>query len=202
VEVNRVRKASVRRETKETRVVVSLDLDGVGNSKIDTGVKFLDHMLDSFAAHGLFDITIKAKGDIEVDDHHTAEDAGIVLGEAFKKALGNKEGVKRFGDSIVPMDDSLAIVAVDISGRPYTRIDLPFSEFKEKKVGDLSKENIKHFLNTFANSLGMNLYARVEGENDHHKVEALFKALAKAMDEATRIDARRKKVPSAKGVLE
>ena len=193
------RKAVVSRKTKETTIKVELNLDGSGKSKIKTPLHFLDHMLENFTKHSGFDLSVNAKGDIHVDDHHTVEDTGICLGEAFLSALGDKRGINRMAFSIVPMDDSKAEVSVDLSGRPSAIIDLPFSEFNEKRVGDVSKENIEHFLESFAVNGKFNLNVKVEGRNDHHKVEAAFKALAKALKEATRITGR--DLPSTKGKL-
>ena len=199
VQIGRMRSAKVVRETGETKVEAELNLDGRGESEINTPLKFLNHMLGNLAKHSGFDLKIKASGDVEVDDHHLVEDAGICLGEALLKALGDKKGINRMAHSIVPMDDSKAEVSVDLSGRPYAVIDLPFSEFTEKRVGDVSKENIEHFLESFALNGRFNLNVKAEGRNDHHKVEATFKALAKALREATRVTS--KTIPSAKGVI-
>ncbi|MBM3308710.1 MAG: imidazoleglycerol-phosphate dehydratase HisB [Candidatus Altiarchaeales archaeon] len=193
------RKSSVKRKTRETSIEISLNLDGAGKGKIKTPLKFLNHMLDSFSRHSSFDLNVKASGDIEVDDHHLVEDMGICLGEALLKALGDKKGIARMAYAIVPMDDSKAVVSVDLSGRPSVKIKLPFSEFQEKKVGDVSKENIEHFLESFAINGRFNLNIDVEGRNDHHKVEACFKALAKAMKDAVKITG--KQIPSTKGNL-
>jgi len=193
------RKAKVSRKTKETDIQVEINLDGNGNSKVKTPLHFLSHMLESFSKHSGFDLKVKASGDVHVDDHHTVEDTGICLGEAFLTALGDKKGITRMAYSIVPMDDSKAEVSVDLSGRPSAQIILPFSEFHEKRVGDVSKENIEHFLESFAASGKFNLNVKVEGKNDHHKVEAAFKALAKAMKEATRVTG--KNLPSTKGKI-
>jgi imidazoleglycerol-phosphate dehydratase len=193
------RKASITRETKETKVSISLNLDGQGKSAIKTPLKFLNHMLDSFTKHSGFDLKIRASGDVDVDDHHTVEDVGICLGEALLKALGDKKGINRMAYSIVPMDDSKAEVSVDLSGRPAASIQLPFSEFHERRVGDVSKENIEHFLESLALNGRFNLNVKVEGRNDHHKVEATFKALARALKEAVKVTG--KNIPSTKGVL-
>ncbi|MBR0471661.1 MAG: imidazoleglycerol-phosphate dehydratase HisB [Methanosphaera sp.] len=174
----------LNRTTKETDIEIELNIDGKGNSNIDTGLKFLDHMLDSFSRHGFFDLNIKANGDIEVDDHHTVEDTALLLGECFKEALGDKKGIERMGFSIVPMDESLAQVAVDISGRSYTVFD---AEFKFQKIGDISSENVKHFIESFANTGLMNINIKAEGENDHHICEAIFKSLARSLNSATKI---------------
>jgi imidazoleglycerol-phosphate dehydratase len=194
-----MRSAQVERKTKETQVKVELCLDGAGESKVEVPLKFLAHMLAAFSKHSGFDLKVKAAGDVDVDDHHLVEDTGIVLGEAFLQALGDKKGINRMAHSIVPMDDARAEVSVDLSGRPYAVVDLPFSEFEEKRVGDVSKENIEHFLESFALNAKFNLNMKVEGRNDHHKVEAAFKALAKALKEATRVTGE--DVPSTKGVV-
>lgn len=174
----------LNRKTKETDIEITLNIDGNGNSSIDTGLKFLDHMLESFSRHGFFDLKIKAMGDIDVDDHHTVEDTGLLLGECFKKALGDKKGINRMGYSIVPMDESLATVAVDISGRSYTVFD---AQFEYQSIGDINSQNVKHFLETFASTGLMNINIKAEGENDHHICEAIFKSLARALNDATRI---------------
>lgn len=179
---NRVAKLS--RKTNETDIKIELNIDGNGESKIDTGLKFLDHMLESFSKHGFFDLKVKAIGDIDVDDHHTVEDTALLLGECFKEALKDKKGINRMGFSIVPMDESLAQVAVDISGRNYTVFD---AEFKYQKIGDISSENVKHFMESFANTSLMNINIKAEGDNDHHICEAIFKALARSLNSATQI---------------
>ncbi len=178
------RKVKLSRKTNETDIKIELNIDGNGNSEINTGLKFLDHMLESFAKHGFFDLKVKAIGDIEVDDHHTVEDTALLLGECFKEALKDKKGIERMGYSIVPMDESLAQVAVDISGRNYTVFD---AEFKFQKIGDISSENVKHFIESFANTSLMNINIKAEGENDHHICEAIFKALARSLNSATKI---------------
>lgn len=190
------RKKSLKRKTTETDIKISFNLDGEGISQINTGIEFFDHMLDSFARHGFFDLNVEAQGDVDVDDHHTVEDVGILLGEAFNEALGDKKGIRRMAHALVPMDESLAMVAIDISGRSYTVLDLPF---KKVKVGELSTENVGHFLESLARTGKMNLHARCEGENDHHQIEALFKALSKALHEASRVT--HQAIPSTKGVL-
>ncbi len=194
-----MRTATIERKTRETEVSLKLNLDGSGDSNIDTPLKFLNHMLENFARHSSFDLDIYARGDVEVDDHHLVEDVGIAMGEAFDKALGDKMGIARMSNRIVPMDDSRADVSVDLSGRPYAVIELPFSEFHEKRVGDVSKENVVHFLESFALNGRFNLNVKVEGKNDHHKVESCFKALAKSLQDATRITG--KGIPSTKGVI-
>jgi len=191
-----MRVGEVSRKTAETDVYVKIDLDGSGAADINTKVEFLDHMLDSLATHSLIDITAKAKGDLT---HHILEDVAICLGEALLKALGDTKGIARFGYAIVPMDCSLAFAAVDLAKRPYVKIDL---KLKGKKVEDMPCENICHFLETFAMALRANTHIWVQyGSNDHHKVEAAFKALALALRQATSIDPRRSGVPSSKGVI-
>lgn len=190
------RSKKMKRKTSETDIEISLNIDGEGKSNIDTGIDFFNHMLDSFARHGFFDLQIKANGDLSVDDHHTVEDVGILLGEAFAAAIGDKKGIKRMSHAIIPMDDALATVAVDISGRSYSVLNF---EFKKAKVGDLSTENVEHFFESFANSARININAKVEGENDHHKIESLFKAFSKALKDASKIE--HDIIPSTKGVL-
>lgn len=190
------RSKKMSRKTSETDIEISLDIDGNGRSDVSTGIDFFNHMLDSFARHGFFDLQIKAKGDVSVDDHHTVEDVGILLGETFASAIGDKKGIRRMAHAIIPMDDALATVAVDISGRSYSVLNL---SFKKVKVGDLSTENVEHFFESFANSARININARVEGENDHHKIEALFKAFARALNDASKIE--HDIIPSTKGVL-
>ncbi len=184
------RKALIKRKTGETDVTVELNLDGTGKYAIDSQLKFLNHMMESFSKHSGFDIKVRALGDTQVDDHHLVEDLGICLGEAVDKALGDKKGIARMGHAIVPMDDARAEAAVDLSGRPYAVIELPFSEFRERRVGDVSKENIEHFLESAALNGRFNLNLKAEGRNDHHKVEAAFKAFAKAMKEAVKVTGR------------
>lgn len=194
------RVANVCRTTGETRIKVKLDIDGTGKRRIKTGVPFLDHMLDLFAKHGFFDLDLNAKGDIEVDNHHTNEDVGITLGDAFSKALKDKLGIKRYGFFYVPMDDVLVRVVLDISNRPYVCFD-GFPEL-EKKYHAYSYADCEHFLRSFAQSAGLNLHVSLlAGKDRHHAIEAVFKGLAKAMDIATSIDGRSKSVPSTKGVL-
>lgn len=192
------RTATVTRETGETKISVALSLDGRGKFEIKTGSKMFDHMLTHIAQHGLFDIKIKASG---WDQHHVVEDVAIALGQALNRALGDKRGIARMGHAIVPMDEALATVAVDISGRGYAVID---ASFKRKKIGDLETDLVRHFLETFAQEAKLNLHVNVpSGIDDHHKVEALFKALGRSLDSATKIDARLAgRVPSTKGVIE
>ncbi|HHQ45413.1 MAG TPA: imidazoleglycerol-phosphate dehydratase HisB [Candidatus Altiarchaeales archaeon] len=193
------RKAKIVRKTGETRISLSLDLDGGGKTKIDTPLKFLNHMLENFSKHSGFALNVNATGDVDVDDHHLVEDLGIVLGQAFLEALGDKKGIARMSHAIVPMDDAKAEVSVDLSGRPYAIVKIPFSEFEEKRVGDVSKENVEHFLESFALNGKFNLNVKVSGKNDHHKVESAFKALAKALKEAVKVTGS--DMPSTKGVL-
>lgn len=193
------RKSDIRRKTRETEITLSLKLDGEGRGEISTGVGFLDHMLDLLARHGLLDLRIKASGDTQVDAHHTVEDVGICLGQALKEALGDRAGIKRFGRMAVPMEDSLADVALDLSGRGALVYNVTFPS---EKTGDFDVELIEEFLRALASNAGMNLHVNVPyGRNSHHVAEAIFKALAKALDAATQIDPRVKGVPSTKGVL-
>jgi imidazoleglycerol-phosphate dehydratase len=192
------RSAAVRRETAETTVDVTVDLDGSGDAAIETGIGFFDHMLTALATHGLFDLTVKCDGDLAVDDHHTVEDVGIVLGEAFAEALGEKRGIVRFADRRVPLDEAVASVVLDVSGRPFFDFE---GSFSQDQVGEMGTVMAKHFVRSFATNAGLTLHADVEGENAHHEVEALFKALARALDDATRIDERRGAAPSTKGAL-
>lgn len=186
----------IERKTKETKVSVRINLDGSGKAKIDTTIKFFDHLLASFAKHGCFDLDIKARGDFE---HHIAEDTMIVLGEAIERALGKKAGIERMGDAIVPMDDALVMAAVDLSGRAFPDIEAKFSK---RKLDDLSSDLVAHLLQTLATNGRFNLHVKVlRGKNDHHKAEAIFKALGVALAKAVRKTPRRKGVPSTKGVL-
>lgn len=193
------RKATVRRTTKETDISVILNLDGSGKSSIETGIGFFDHMLEGFTRHGFFDLDMKIKGDLQVDGHHSVEDAGIVLGTAIREALGDKAGIKRYGSSVLPMDDALAMCAVDLCGRPYFAFDC---EFTVEKVGDLDTELVREFFYAVSYSVGMNLHVKMfSGINNHHMIEVIFKAFAKALDEAILKDARIKDVLSTKGSL-
>lgn len=192
------RQAAVSRETAETHVEVTLELDGDGDATIDTGIGFFDHMLESFATHGLFDLTVTCDGDLAVDDHHTVEDVALTLGQAFEEALGEKRGITRFADRKVPLDEALATVVVDISGRPYFVFD---GSFSQSAVGGMTSHMAQHFLRSLSTTGGLTLHAHVTGENAHHEIEALFKALARALDDATRIDDRRSDAPSTKGEL-
>jgi imidazoleglycerol-phosphate dehydratase len=193
------RKGRVERKTKETEISVDLDLDGKGNSEIETGIPFLNHMLESFSRHGLFELKLTAKGDLAVDYHHTVEDVGLALGQAFKEALGEKQGIRRFGECSVPLDEALARVVVDLSGRPYLSYNV---KIRPGRVGDFDTDLPHEFYQALANQLGMNLHIDVlKGENPHHIIEACFKALARAMESATRVDPRIQGVPSTKGSL-
>ncbi|MCM3491199.1 imidazoleglycerol-phosphate dehydratase HisB [Alkalihalophilus marmarensis] len=194
-----MRTARLERQTGETNIVLDFTIDGEGVSELETGVPFLTHMLDLFTKHGHFNLTVDAKGDIEVDDHHTTEDIGICLGTALKEALGDKKGIKRYGSAFVPMDETLAQVVVDLSNRPHLEFR---AEFPSQKVGTFDTELVHEFLWKLALEARMNLHVIVHyGQNTHHIIEAIFKALARALDEATTIDERVKGVPSTKGML-
>ena len=193
------RKTKVERNTKETQIVCELNLDGSGTAKVETGVGFLDHMLNSFARHGFFDLTLSVKGDLYVDCHHTIEDTGIVLGQAIKEALGNKEGIKRYGSSLLPMDETLVLCAIDLSGRPYLNFDMTFTA---ERVGYYDTEMVKEFFYAVSYAAGMNLHIKqMDGSNNHHLIEAAYKAFAKALDEATTAEPRLKGTLSTKGTL-
>lgn len=194
------RRAVVQRETRETKVFLELGLDGAGRYRVSTGIGMMDHMLEQLAKHGLFDITVDASGDIERDPHHLVEDLGLVLGQALNQALGERRGITRFGHAVVPMDESLVLVALDLGGRPYAAIDL---KFERDLLGQLPTENISHFLEAFAQEGRLNVHVReLSGGNDHHRAEAAFKALARALSAAVRIDERIVgEVPSTKDVL-
>ena len=195
------RAASLRRETKETQVSARFAIDGTGVARISTGIGFLDHLLDALARHGRFDIDVEATGDLHVDAHHTAEDVAIVLGRAFAKAVGDAAGIVRMGEATVPLDEALVQAVVDISGRPFAAVDLPFAG---EMIGRLPTEMVRHVLRSFATEARITLHVRLlAGENDHHRAEAAFKALARALDAATRPDPRiAGVVPSTKGVLD
>jgi imidazoleglycerol-phosphate dehydratase len=195
-----MRTVTISRKTAETEISLSLNIDGSGKTSIATGVGFLDHMLRHMAVHGLFDLEVKATGDLEIDPHHTVEDIGIALGQAFDQALGDRKGIMRMGSAYAPMDESLAFVAVDLSGRPYAVIQ---AEWHTPAIGLLPTALIPHFLESFAFNAKINLHARVAyGRDDHHQAEALFKALGRALDAARLIDPRRSgSVPSTKGTL-
>ena len=192
------RRATVARSTRETSITVALGLDGTGVTSIDTGVGFYNHLLGSLAHHGLFDLAISASGDLQVDEHHTVEDVALVLGAAFAEALGDRAGIARFGQSSVPMDESLATAIVDIGGRPYAAIDLPFHG---ERVGGLPLQLVEHALEAFARTAGATLHLTGSGRNDHHLAEASFKALGRALRVACELDPRRTGVASTKGVL-
>ena len=193
------RTATVESKTKETEIVVSLDIEGSGKAEIETGMPFFNHMLESFSRHGLFDIKVQAKGDLEVDYHHTVEDVGLALGEAFKKALGDKHGIRRFGEASCPLDETLAKVVIDLSGRPYLSYNV---KIRPGRVGSFDTDLPHEFYAAFANQLGMNLHIDViRGENPHHIIEACFKAFARAIDMATGLDERITGVLSTKGSL-
>lgn len=193
------RKSHVNRKTKETDIKLTLNLDGRGNAQIDTGIGFFDHMLDGFTRHGMFDLQISVTGDLIVDTHHTIEDSGIVLGTAIRKAVGDKKGMKRYGSCILPMDETLVLCAIDISGRPYFSFD---GEFPTEKVGYMDTEMVREFFYAISYSAGMNLHMKIlSGSNSHHMIEGLFKAFARALDEATQLDPRITDVLSTKGSL-
>ena len=193
------RTASVERKTFETDIAVSIDLDGKGTSEIDTGIGFFDHMLQGFAKHGFFDLTCRVKGDLQVDGHHTVEDAGIVLGQAIAQAVGDKKGIRRFGYFILPMDDALALCAVDLCGRPYLNFEC---SFPVERVGELETVLVRECFDSVSYSAGMNLHIKMlSGINAHHMIEAMFKAFAKALDQAVSFDPRISDVLSTKGSL-
>lgn len=194
------RTAIVTRKTGETDIEISLNIDGTGQANINTGVGFFDHMLNALARHARFDLTVKASGDLHIDEHHTVEDVGIVLGRALHQALGDYKGIVRMGQAIVPMDEALALVAVDLSGRGYFLFD---GEFSTPRIGQLGTSLIPHFLESMAHAGHFNLHVRLlAGVDDHHRAEGIFKALARALDMATRHDARvAGQVPSTKGTL-
>lgn len=193
------RTAHVERMTKETKIVLTLNLDGSGKAEVDTGIGFFDHMLNSFARHGFFDLTCKVEGDLYVDSHHTIEDTGIVLGQAIREAAGEKKGIRRYGHFLLPMDETLVLSAVDLSGRPYLVCDLPFTV---ENVGGFATEIVREFFYAVSYSAAMNLHLKlVHGSNNHHIMEAAFKAFAKALDEATAYDGRIQDVLSTKGAL-
>ena len=196
-----MRVATIDRQTKETKIELTLDLDGKGEHEIETGIPFLDHMLSHLALHGLLDLTVRAQGDLEVDEHHTVEDVAICLGKALDQALGERRGIVRMAHAMVPLDEALALVAVDLGGRGYAALDMVFST---DRIGQLPTEMIGHLLSAFAIEGRFNLHVQVPvGTNDHHKAEAAFKALARALADAVRVDPRiTGDVPSTKGTLE
>lgn len=193
------RTATQQRTTKETDISVCLNLDGSGKSIIDTGIGFFDHMLEGFSRHGFFDLDLSCKGDLKVDSHHTIEDCGIVLGSAIREALGDKQGIKRFGSCMLPMDETLVLCAVDLSGRPYLVFD---GEFTADRLGDMDTEMVREFFYAVSYSAGMNLHIKVLNKgNNHHMAEAMFKAFARALDEAVTVDPRIQGILSTKGSL-
>jgi imidazoleglycerol-phosphate dehydratase len=198
VEARDERRVSLSRRTRETDITVALDLDGAGVAAIETGVGFYDHLLSSLAHHGLFDLDIRASGDLDVDEHHTVEDVALVLGAAFAEALGDRAGIVRFGDASVPMDEALASAVVDIGGRPYAVVELPF---RGERVGELPLQLVEHAIEAFARTAGGTVHVRGTGRNDHHLAEAAFKALGRALRAACEPDPRRRGVASTKGVL-
>lgn len=194
-----MRHSRIERNTNETQIVLELNLDGTGQRAVQTGLGFLDHMLELFAAHGLFDLTVSAQGDLHVDEHHTVEDVAICLGKALDQALGDRRGIVRTAHSYVPMDEALALVALDLGGRPYWVVDVAWHT---PRVGQLDTHLIGHFFEAIAVHGRLNFHARVlYGRNDHHQAEALFKAFGRALDAATQLDPRRQGVPSTKGTL-
>ena len=199
MEFKNERKADLVRRTKETDIALSLDIDGTGLSNVSTGIGFFDHMLEGFARHGLFDLKVTVEGDLAVDCHHTIEDTGIVLGNAIKKAIGDKKGIKRYGSCILPMDETLVMCAIDLSGRPYLAFE---ADFTMDRVGYMDTEMVKEFFYAISYTAGMNLHIKVlSGGNNHHMIEAMFKVFAKALDEATIIDPRITDILTTKGSL-
>lgn len=194
-----MRTASITRKTSETDITMTLNLDGSGMSSVNTGMGFFDHMLKSFAKHGFFDLNVNVKGDLIVDCHHTIEDTGIVLGEAVKQALGDKKSIRRYGSMLLPMDETLVMCAIDLSGRPYLNFN---GSFTTDRVGYFDTEMVREFFYAVSYSAGMNLHIKqIDGDNNHHIIEAMFKAFAKALDEAVSIDPRIVDVLSTKGAL-
>lgn len=192
-----MRKAKIKRKTNETDINLEFNIDGEGKGEIDTGIGFLDHMLNLMIFHGAFDLNLKCKGDLYIDDHHTVEDIGIALGQAFKEAIGDRLGIKRYGDIKIPMDEALGQVILDISNRPYLVYNI---DFNREKLGDISCENFKEFFRAFAYNGGLTLHINLlYGENDHHKIEVIFKALGRALKEGSRIVSD--EIPSSKGML-
>ena len=192
------RTATIQRSTRETSAEVTLDLDGSGEAQINTGVGFFDHLLTSLAHHSLIDLDVSVEGDLHIDDHHTVEDTALVIGEALAQALGDRAGIVRFADARVPMDEAVAEAVLDVSGRAYAVIDLPFTT---ERIGNLTTQNIPHALEAFSRTAGLTLHLSARGANDHHIAEAAFKALARALRTAVTIDPRRTGVPSTKGSL-
>ncbi len=193
------RAASVERKTRETEIAVALKLDGAGRGSISTGVPFLDHMLESFARHGFFDLEVRARGDLHIDEHHTVEDVGIMLGRAFRQALGDRAGIRRFGEAMVPLDEALCSAVVDISGRSYLAYNVPIAQ---ERVGSFQTELVHDFMKALSDEAGMNLHLNlIGGRNPHHIIETVFKALARAMDQATAREPRLSGALSTKGTL-
>jgi len=192
------RRVTVARSTRETSVTITLGIDGGGSTSVDTGIGFYDHLLGSMAHHGLFDLAINADGDLQVDEHHTVEDVALVLGAAFNEALGDRTGIARFGQSAVPMDESLATTVVDLGGRPYAVIDLPF---RGERIGGLPLQLVEHALEAFARTAGATIHLAATGRNDHHLAEAAFKSIGRALRVACELDPRREGVASTKGSL-
>jgi imidazoleglycerol-phosphate dehydratase len=195
-----VRRARIERETRETRIAVEVDVDGTGQARVRTGIGFLNHLIDAFARHGLFDVEVAAEGDLDVDSHHTAEDVAICLGRAFDRALGDRAGITRIAHAYAPLDESLALAVVDVSGRGFAEVDAAMTE---PRLGELDSDLVRHMLASFAVEARLTLHARViAGQNGHHRAEALFKAFARALDAATKVDPRLAgAVPSTKGTL-
>ncbi|MXV60906.1 imidazoleglycerol-phosphate dehydratase HisB [Natronorubrum sp. JWXQ-INN-674] len=192
------RTGTVTRETAETSIECTLTIDGGGEADVDTGIGFFDHMLSSFAKHGLFDLEVDCDGDLEIDDHHTVEDVAIVLGEAFDEALGDRSGIVRYADRKVPLDEAVASAVVDVSGRPRFYFD---GRFSQARIGEFTSDMARHFGESLAMHAGLTVHLEVTGENAHHEVEALFKTLARTLDDATQVDERRTGTPSTKGTL-
>ncbi|WIV65745.1 imidazoleglycerol-phosphate dehydratase HisB [Natrialbaceae archaeon AArc-T1-2] len=192
------RTATVTRETAETTIECTLAVDGTGETAVETGIGFFDHMLTAFASHGLFDLELECNGDLEVDDHHTVEDVAIAIGTAFDEALDDRTGIVRYADRRVPLDEAVAATVVDVSGRPRFYFD---GEFSQAHVGEFTSDMARHFAESLATNAGLTLHLSVDGENAHHEIEALFKSLARTLDDATRIDERREGTPSTKGTL-
>jgi imidazoleglycerol-phosphate dehydratase len=190
------RTARIERITNETKVAIEIDLDGSGTTSVSTGVGMFDHLLTALGHHGMFDLAITTDGDLEIDDHHTVEDTALVLGSAFAEALGDRAGIRRYGDAVVPMDEAIARCAVDVGGRPYTVLDIAVSG---ERIGNLTLQNVPHALEAFGRTAGFTIHLEATGSNDHHVVEAAFKALARALRAAVETDSRRDGIPSTKG---